>query len=279
MIRSGAWVGAALLGVAALLLVGGIASARRTDVGRIYPGVHASHIDLSNLSKGDATAKLGAATIAMATQPLTARFADGRWSVTPNELGVLFDVPGTVSAAYAVGRDDNPVVRLGTLFSRTVASSNVAVRYRIDDAKLQAFVHKLSSIIDQPVQDAGVGVVDAQVQVRHAKDGRKLDADGAASQIKDRLASLSASPIDLKVEVTPVSLDDTTVADAAAQATRWLRGDVTVQSPIGDVHLTKTQIASAIRFSQPQGDGHVQVSIDQDAIRSALTPLEQKLGK
>lgn len=279
MIRLGAWWGAALLGVAALLLVGGIASFQRADAGRIYPGVHVGAVDLSNLGKDEAGTRLSAATAAMANQTLTARFADGRWTITPSDLGVQFDVPGTVAAAYAVGRGTNPVARLNAIFSRTVAPTSVSARYQLDEAKLRAFVDKLASIIDQPVQDAGVSIAGTQVQVRRAKDGRKLVAEDAAAQIKDRLASLSAESIDLRVELTPAGVGDAAVAGAAAQATRWLSGDVTVQWPLGETRLTKAQIASAIRFSQPQGGDRVQASIDQGAIQAALGPVEQQLAK
>lgn len=279
MIRSGAWLGATLLGVAAIVLVGIVASAQRGDAGRIAVGVRAGGVDLSNLGKGDAVVRLNAAADAAVKQPVTARFAGGRWGVTPAELGVRFDVPATVAAAYAVGRDDNPVARLGTLFSRSVASSGVSMRYQLDDAKLRAFVAKLSSIIDQPVQDAGVDIANGQLEVRNAKDGRRLDAVDAATQIKDRLAGLSTEPVDLKVAVTPAAVGDAAVADAAAQASRWLDTDVTLRSSAGDARLTKAQIAGMIRFVLAPGGDRVQASIDPAAVQALLASLDEKLGK
>ena len=250
MNRSAAWLGAAVCGLLALLGVLGIASAKRADVGRVYHGVHVGDVDLSNLTRTEATAKLTTTVDAITDQPLTLRVGDQQWRLTPSGLGARFDVPGTVAAAYAVGREGNPLARLETVFSNHVVSTSVSARYQIDDSKLQDAVHQVGAAIDQPLRDAGVTIVGTQVHVTHAQPGRKLDVDATIAQLRDRIGSLSTAPIDLTVAVTAPSLTDDQVADAATQATHWLDHDVTVQAPDGNSQITKAQIAGMVRFLQ-----------------------------
>ncbi len=100
-----------VLGAVALMGLAGYALSYR---GVIYPGVSAWGIDLSGQTPSEAAAALSAAFDYPSTPAFLLRESsapDARlWAATPAQLGVTFDLPASVGAAYELGRTGNVLV-------------------------------------------------------------------------------------------------------------------------------------------------------------------------
>ncbi|HEY8742700.1 MAG TPA: peptidoglycan binding domain-containing protein, partial [Chloroflexota bacterium] len=244
---------AVLLGLLLALLLGSAVLYEGDHVGLIYPGVRAGDEDLGNLDQTQAAGRLQQTLSSVASRPLPVLYGDRQWTTSFADLGLHYDVPGTVAAAYAVGRQVNPLLRLGDQFIAPVIAPQVPAAFTLDDAALRTFVASLAAAIDRPTRDAGVQLNGAQLVVTAAQGGQRLDQHDAIAQLQARVAQLSTAPVALKVTVTPPTTGNGDVAGAIAQARRWVSTSLTLETPIGNTVMSQAQIAALIHLTQARG--------------------------
>lgn len=263
----------ALLGLVLACLIGGTALYEAMHVGSIYPGVRVAGQRVGNLSRAQASEALQTTFAAVADRQLLATYGNRQWQTSLAGLGLHYDVPSTVAAAYAVGRQANPLLRLGDQFTAPLLGPEIQPRYTLDEGRLQAFVGALAAAIDQPRRDAGVQLKGAVLSVTAARQGLRLDTADTAAQLRARVATLSSAPVALKVTVTAPATGNGDVAEAVAQARRWVSGPLTIETPIGSTTMPQTQIASLIHLRQSATRGPMTAALDGAALRTMLGPL------
>lgn len=182
------------------------------DDGLILDNVYAAGIDLTDMSKEEASAALHAATDDTYTKEnLTVRLPDCTLILTPEQTKAKLDVDKLVEDAWNYGRD-------GNVFDRARARANAALsEHRIELAPyleldrsyirelVDQFAQDVSSTLSQPEiqvtgsrpeEDAG----DAEGQVMTITMGtadRSIDADGLYDSILKALESNDFTPIDI----------------------------------------------------------------------------------
>ena len=113
------------------------------------------------------------------------------WTLSPEQLGVMLDADAMAEAAYQQGRAEPNLNAIVPTVRRIVASSGLGPGrtrtrrrstpvWRFDRATATKTIRTLAGQIDIPVQNAGVTVVDGQVQTTPAQAGRALDVGGTA---------------------------------------------------------------------------------------------------
>ncbi len=271
--QSNGWAAVALIGLALVILLGGAVAYEGLHVGSIYPGVRAGDVDLGDLSQDAAAQKLQAVLDGVTARQVVAGYGSRSWTTSFADLGLRYDAPKTVAAAYAVGRQAGPVSRLWVQFLVPLTTPAIVPTYALDDGKLREFVQQLSLAIDRPEQDAGVRLAGTQLAVTAARDGLRLDTADTVAQLRRHVAQLSTAPIALKVTMTAPATSDGDVGDAIAQARQWVSTDLTLESPVGTARLSRDQIAGLIHLSQPAGKGSLQATLDTTTLRSLLAPM------
>jgi vancomycin resistance protein YoaR len=265
------------LGLLIAVLLAGAVLYESAHVGNIYPGVHVGGQDVGNLSRTQATDKLQRTLDTTSARRLQVTYAGRQWTTAFADLGLRYDVRGSVAAAYAIGRQANALARLGDQFVAPLTAPEVAPSYTLDDGKLQMFVQLLATAINRPQRDAGVQLIGAQLAVTAAQNGLQLDQVDTTAQLRARVAQLSTEPVALKVNVTAPATVNGDVANAIAQARLWVSTPLTLETPIGSTVMPQTQIASLIHLTQPGGKGPMTASLDSAALRTMLGPLADQL--
>jgi vancomycin resistance protein YoaR len=265
------------LGLLMALLLTAAVVYESVHVGNIYPGVRVGGQDVGNLSRTQAAARLQQTLNVASARQLDVTYAGRHWTTTFADLGLQYDVSGSVDAAYAIGRRASALARLGDQFVAPLTAPEVAPSYTVDDAKLQDFVQALATAINRQQRDAGVQLVGAQLVVTAAQDGLRLDQADATAQLRARVAQLSTAPVALKVSVTAPATVNGDVAGAVDQARRWVSTPLTLETPIGSTVMPQAQIASLVHLTQPGGQGPVTASLDSAALRTMLGPLADQL--
>jgi vancomycin resistance protein YoaR len=265
------------LGLLIALLLTAAVVYESVHVGNIYPGVRVGGQDVGNLSRTQAAARLQQTLNVASARQLDVTYAGRHWTTTFADLGLQYDVSGSVDAAYAIGRRASALARLGDQFVAPLTAPEVAPSYTVDDAKLQDFVQALATAINRQQRDAGVQLVGAQLVVTAAQDGLRLDQADATAQLRARVAQLSTAPVALKVSVTAPATVNGDVAGAVDQARQWVSTPLTLETPIGSTVMPQAQIASLVHLTQPGGQGPVTASLDSAALRTMLGPLADQL--
>ncbi len=286
------WVGRVALCVAACavvfgsLAVAGGALYTLSHRGEILAGVRAGGVDLSGLTSEEATRALAGQVAA--SQPVAITLVDGatRTALTAEELGLTFDLAGTVSAAYDVGRSGNAVADVWQQYLAWHDGVDVAPVWRFDESAAYARLNDLAASSYIPAREATLTATGGDVTVQPGQVGRELETDKALADV--RAAVLTLRPAEVKLayrETTPRILDASVQADAARQIlsqalkltiTTPLEGD-----PADPATLAPEQLATMLRINRIE-DGNsarFEVGLDPDALRQVLSPLAEPLTR
>ncbi len=196
------------------MLIGGIlACATFTlGIGLIYangilPGVSAAGVALGGLSVNEAERALNESW-----QTITARDSQRAWRINPADLGLTLDARATAERAYQRGRSDLTAA-LPAILSRSAVEPVIT----LDATHAEAGLTVLSAQVVQPVVNAGVRLVNGEVQATEAVPGRTLDVGLTLAQLaRDVSGALSDGMLELVMQdVQPTVTDATPMLDQA----------------------------------------------------------------
>jgi lipoprotein-anchoring transpeptidase ErfK/SrfK len=254
-----------------LLLAGGVlffammtCVASALGLGLIYgngvlPGVSAAGVDLGGMSEAEAVQALiergQNATVTLRDEART-------FQVEPASLGLTLDVPATAAQAYSQGRG------AGSMLSSLFGSVAVPPVLVVDPAQLRAGLTTLSAQVDVPAQNAGVMIVEGQVQERPAQTGRRLNIDATADAIQN-----AATWDTLDLVMTPVQPAVTSAGPWVAQARALLQNPLrlTVFDPVtGDsIDWTLPPNDWAMWITVAEADTFI-ITLEEAALREYL---------
>lgn len=208
--------------IAAALLVVVLAGAALAVYSRgILPGVRAAGLHVGGRSVEEATRILDTAWIEIT-------LADGgrTWSASPALLGLTLDAPATARRAYQQGRGD------GSPLQALLGPLNVGPVLSIDYDMLQAALSDLMQQFYTAPVNAGVTLVDGQVQATPPQYGRMLDVNGTVARLRANPALLDDGTLELvMMDVAPDVMD---AGPIVAQAQRLLSShlDLRLYDPV-----------------------------------------------
>jgi vancomycin resistance protein YoaR len=273
----------------AVTLAFGIAGAAIYELsyrGRIYPGVQAWGVDLS-----DKTPEAAAAALLEAfPYPRAPAFVlwDGaeQRQVSPAELGVQFDVAATVSQAYAIGRSGDLIADWRAQYAAWHSGAQVAPVMVHDEAQMAAYLNALAQAKYVPVVEASLQAEGTQVTATPGRIGRQLDVPALMQTLRGHITNLDrAIVVELPfVESAPLVLDTTAQAAAAqnilGQPLTLIITDPSEGDP-GPWTIDQATLASWLRITRVQaGNGaRYDVALDTNGLRAYLEPLAPGLKR
>jgi vancomycin resistance protein YoaR len=270
---------AATLALGLLVLVGMSASIGISAGSTVLRGVSVGGVDLSGLDRAAAAERLEARLPSLSEGAVTVAVGEREAAVAYADLGRGYELDAMVDAAFAVGRDGNPVadglVRLRTLAN---ATSLPVVVHGYDADALERISADLAERFSVPPVDAAVRRTGAAFEVRPAQVGTVVEAGAVSEAIA--AVSTSTDPGDARVELTAATvapLVDTATAEAARDAAERMAADLELTIPDAaedeePVVLRGATIGGWISFG-PEGDLDYTARLDADALRAAVAAL------
>ena len=177
----------------------------------ICRGVCVSGIDLSGLTKAQASPIVRAWASKAAFRHVTLTAMDRRWSGTLASLGVRLDWRDAVDRAFAVGRSDFSPNSAICVLTSAGSGKMIVPRLFVDRSRLEKTLHKVSRAVNAPHRDARVRVVDSRLQIEQDSCGLQLD-EKAAVGVVSRAVRMGQNLV--RLPVVP-DLPDVTAQDAA----------------------------------------------------------------
>lgn len=175
----------------------------------ILPGVHTFGVDLGGKSES-------AATIALEQQwyeGIILQDGEREWRVSAAELGIWLDAPATASTARDYGRTR------GSFFQAVLGRVDVAPILDIDFALTRSALENLAPQLETPAINAGVRLVNGQVQPTPPQTGRQLDLETTLAALYQNASAVLADGV-LELVMTdlyPTVTDSTPMMTQAMQ--------------------------------------------------------------
>ena len=207
-----------LLVVLILIAAGGVwfLSIERRYQQRIYPNVSILGVNVGGLQPSEAEAAITEHFRAFTDAPVILNFDGRSWRVSGNDLGLVMGVHDSVQQAYKIGRTRDMMSNVQTIWQTLQQSMAVPVVIVVDEAKAQASVARLSSIVDAPAHDPKLHMEGTTLVVKDGKPGRMLLVDETVARMRETLSLLVSQQ---QVTVATRELAPR-VTNAAVQAAR-----------------------------------------------------------
>jgi vancomycin resistance protein YoaR len=259
--------------------------------GRIYPGVQAWGVDLSGMTIKEATFAL-ATTFAYPLSPaFTFHDGDQTWTATPSELGLSYNLAGTVANAYGLGRSGDVWADAEVQFTTWYAGRQVAPVIIYDESRNQAYLREWAQKLSRPTLEASLKAEGVKVTVTPGQVGRELDTTALAKALQPALLALGKADLPLTFVETPPLVLDASAQATAAEAI--LREPLTLiispttlitgTMPAGPWTIDPATLASMLavkRVADGVTAAHFEVDLDPAALKTFLESvaptLEQK---
>lgn len=174
-----------------------------TNDGYIYRNVSINNIDVSGLTKSDATELL---KNKFKLEDLKIRYQDKIWKEKFSNLGFYYDIKKAVDDAYDIGRSDTILNNTIDIIGLYIGSNqDINIGYVKDNNKIKSFIKKISEYIDsEPVQ----AVIDAnrgKIKIKPGKDGKRVRQEELFKNIENTISTASANSIDVDVPIDTIS--------------------------------------------------------------------------
>jgi lipoprotein-anchoring transpeptidase ErfK/SrfK len=142
--------------------------------GVIADNVRVGGVDVSGLTRAQATALVLKERVAPRRAPLVLTFKGTRTSIDPVAAGYRADVAYAVKGAMLFGRGKAQPTR----------PVNVPLREQVSEKRIRAIIAARAERLDRPARDAAVSLAGGRPVVRRAEFGWTVDQDRAAALVR-----------------------------------------------------------------------------------------------
>ncbi len=252
--------------------------------GQVYPGVSAYGISLGGLTREGATAALAKRYTYGSQAVFTFRDADQSWQMSASDLGVSFDPAAAATSAYNVGRNSGLVRNLLDQWGAWVGGKAIAPTIVYDQSKASAFLARIGTSLNRPVQDATILLTGAAVKTTPSQVGRALDMDATLATLRSVILNMNTgAEISIVIHETPPTIKESETA--AAQIRAVLASPVQLyvdgNAKLGPWQLAPDFISGLVsikRAENPDGSARYQVDLNTDPIKTILQGLSAQLS-
>jgi vancomycin resistance protein YoaR len=264
----------ATLLVGLLLLIGASAGIAISHADRIMPGVSVAGVNVGDLDRAAAAARLRAELPSLSTGSLTLD-VDGRATSVPlSDLHREYDIDATLDAAFAVARSGNPlqdgIQRLRTMTGPSPAGSAVIAQ---DDPAVAGLAASIARQFDRDPQDASVRRAGPTFVQVPAVTGITVDLDALRNALAQVLATAKATgPIDVLVTRQDPAVSTEQATAAAKAATAVAAKPLALKGAGKKVTLSRDELADFVTFRRAPAAGWG-LRLNEQAIWDRLVPI------
>ena len=262
--------------IAALFtLVGAVAVADYlVNSGDIYEGVEVGNVDLGGMSPSEAEDTL-AERIPGELQEIRLTGPEESFTVPAGDLGINFNVPATVDAAYAVGREGNAVEQVRERFGATFDTVKIPTEAGYDPEVARTKIENLSQQVNEEPQTGYVRVNGSEVEVGEAQSGYELDVAETMNNLDRSVESLSGD-VEISGRELEPAVSTATAREAGDKARAALDGPLVLTQDGQEWQISPEQIGEALQLRAR--DGEILVLFEVDRLRNAVSGIASEIN-
>lgn len=245
--------------------------------GRIYPGVSAMGLDLSELTRDEARRLLEERLAPARARAIVLTDQQSAWRFTAGQLGLELEVEPLVEQAMQVGRQ-------GRLLERALAVWQLwqqgrvlrGVEPRFDPRSAQQVVAAIAREVDRPTIDASAALGPGyEVAVTRSQVGRWVDQ---AESVRRVLAALGggADTVPLAVVEQPPVVRDEQLAPAVERARQVLSGPVSVVYGERVWSVGRDELRRMLRLER-RADGSLEAVLDREPLEALARRIASEI--
>lgn len=176
----------------------------------IVKGVSILGIDISGLSKEDATEKINNTILENIPSEIKLKHNDYETSIDTNSLEISIDVPSAVNSAYNIGRSGNILQDDWTILTTMFSNVNIEPVFNINEEQLKTALNDISTKLPDAVIQSSYYIEDSNLILTKGKKGNVVNVEEMSNYIINEIKSLSLKDKTLEIitqEENPSELD------------------------------------------------------------------------
>ena len=176
----------------------------------IVKGVSILGIDISGLSKEDATEKINNTILENIPSEIKLKHNDYETSIDTNSLEISIDVPSAVNSAYNIGRSGNILQDDWTILTTMFSNVNIEPVFNINEEQLKTALNDISTKLPDAVIQSSYYIEDSNLILTKGKTGNVVNVEEMSNYIINEIKSLSLKDKTLEIitqEENPSELD------------------------------------------------------------------------
>lgn len=229
----------------------------------IAKGVLIKNIDMSNLTKEEATKKLIDNLVKELNVNINLKYEDLIEECSSEDITFRYDVPKAIEEAYSLGRNDNLLIANFDVVKSYLKGNNVQIEYSYDKDKAESKIKSLQSKITNSVVEPAYEIDGATLVVSKGKDGLAINID----QVKDEIINniIGRNYNEIKESQEPYTITVNTYQKQADKIDMQKIGETIYTEPVNAIYvkepfsLTKekngVKLAISAEEAQAQVDG------------------------
>lgn len=169
---------------------------------KIAKGVYIKGIDVSGLTKEDATKKISSYVSSSIPEEIKLKHNDFETSLSTSQLSIYFNTEEAVNMAYNIGKNGNIFQKnteiLNTLFSKV----NIDPGFSIDEEQLKKDLQDISSKLPDKVIESSCYIDDNRLIITKGQAGKSIKVKDSANYITKEINNLNVqnNPLELITE-------------------------------------------------------------------------------
>ena len=169
---------------------------------KIAKGVYIKGIDVSGLTKEDATKKISSYVSSSIPEEIKLKHNDFETSLSTSQLAIYFNTEEAVNMAYNIGKTGNIFHKnteiLETLFSKV----NIDPGFSIDEEQLKKDLQDISSKLPDKVIESSCYIDDNRLIITKGQAGKSIKVKDSANYITKEINNLNVqnNPLELITE-------------------------------------------------------------------------------
>jgi lipoprotein-anchoring transpeptidase ErfK/SrfK len=165
----------------------------RATADRILPGVSIGGVDVSGMTRSQATAAVERRSRARLSSPITVTVAGKTWQVSPSDLGMRSLASRAVDRAMALSATLDTASRVWHRLRGEPVGADIPLRFQASRATVASFVRRVAGTVTVEPSDASLAVVNGQVVTQRSAPGRTIDPKASLTRVLSALRDGSSS--------------------------------------------------------------------------------------
>ena len=176
----------------------------------IANGISILGIDVSGLSKDEATTKINNAILENIPSEIKLKHNDYETSIDTNTLEISIDVPSAINTAYNIGKSGNILQDDWTVLKTMFSNVDIEPVFSINEEQLQTALNDISSKLPDTVIDSSYYIEGNNLILTKGRTGNVINIDEMSNYIINEIKNLNVKDNSLDIitqEENPSELD------------------------------------------------------------------------
>ena len=205
------------------------------------------------------------------------RFTGGpgeEFILTAEEMGLDFDASGTANKAYAVGREDGILQRIGDRMKASWGTVRVPPVVDYEREAVRTRIENLATRVNEKPKDASVNILGSEANVVESREGYEVDVAATAANVDEALEGISGE-VGIAGEILEPGVLYPAAQEAAEVAEAAMSEPGVLTAGGKEWELSSEEIGQSLSFTPESGE--IRVSLDRERLREALSDVYQDL--